>query len=142
MDTRSALLRRLYAHPGFTAVDAATHDAFVSSPEACVLFFAGDPRQHRETNDVAVVLPELVSAFSHRFRVGLITPDAEQALQRRYGFAAWPSLVFVRGGGYLGVITGMRDWGDYLRAVERLLSAEPGPPPVSQVAVTPEGRGR
>lgn len=140
MDTRSPLLQRLYGQSGFAAVDATTHDGFVSAPGVSVLFFAGDPRQHRETTDVAVVLPELVSAFSERFRVGLVTPEAEQDLHRRYGLSAWPALVFLRGGDYLGAITGMRDWADYLETVGRLLVAQPSRPPTVALPVDHQGR--
>jgi hydrogenase-1 operon protein HyaE len=44
---------------------------------------------------------------------------------RRYGFREYPALVFVRSGDYIGAITRIQDWGDYLDQVSDLLVAPP-----------------
>jgi len=38
-------------------------------------------------------------------------------------------LVFLRGGEYLGVITGIKDWAEYGQEFARILASEPGQPP-------------
>jgi hydrogenase-1 operon protein HyaE len=118
------LIQRLYDDCGYPEVTLETHEAFISQPGITVLFFAGDPKRFRDTTDVAVVLPELVKAFEGALRPGLVAADAGQALQQYYGFTSWPALVFLRAGGYLGNITGIQNWSDYLRDISKLITAE------------------
>jgi hydrogenase-1 operon protein HyaE len=118
------LIQRLYDDYGYPEVTLETHQAFISQPGISVLFFAGDPKRFRDTTDVAVVLPELVKAFEGALRPGVVAADAGQALQQHYGFTAWPALVFLRDGGYLGNITGIQNWSDYLRDISKLITAE------------------
>lgn len=125
----SPLIQRLFEEYRYPEIDADNLHDFVSGPTVCVLFFTGDPTQHRETIDVAVILPELVKAFQGRLRAGVVARRAEKQLQARYGFRRWPALVFVREEGYLGAITGVQNWPDYLREVQAILAAEPREPP-------------
>jgi hydrogenase-1 operon protein HyaE len=118
------LIQRLYDDCGYPEVTLETHQAFISQPGITVLFFAGDPKRFRDTTDVAVVLPELVKAFEGALQPGVVAADAELTLQQHYGFTAWPALVFLRDGGYLGCITGIQNWSDYLRDIEALMTAE------------------
>jgi hydrogenase-1 operon protein HyaE len=132
---RHPLIQRLFDEFDYPAIGLATHDAFVRQPGVNVLFFAGDPKRFQDTTDVAVVLPELVQAFPGQLRPGVVEEAAEIELQQRYGFRAWPALVFLRAGGYLGTITGIRNWSEYLEEIERLLSAEPVTPPAFKIPV-------
>jgi hydrogenase-1 operon protein HyaE len=50
--------------------------------------------------------------------------EAEKPLQQHYGFTAWPALVFLRDGGYLGTITGIQNWSEYLQDIGNLMAAE------------------
>jgi len=50
----------------------------------------------------------------------LISQEAQQELQRRYGFGSWPALVSLRCGEYLGVIAQVQNWEHYLREIDRL----------------------
>jgi hydrogenase-1 operon protein HyaE len=118
------LIQRLFDDWGYPEVTLETHESFVNQPGITVLFFAGDPNRFRDTTDVAVVLPELVKAFSGRLQPGVVAADAGQTLQRHYGFTAWPALVFLRDGGYLGNITGIQNWSEYLHDIGELVSAE------------------
>ena len=125
----SPLIDRLRSEFGYPRIDLSNNDAFVNQETACILFFAGDPKQFKDTNDVAVVLPELIKEFDGRLRAGVIAEDAEKPLQPRYGFRKWPALVLVRNGGYLGAIPGIRTWDVYRQKIETLLNADPKPPP-------------
>jgi hydrogenase-1 operon protein HyaE len=95
------LIQRLYDDYGYPEVTLQTHDDFISQPGIAVLFFAGDPKLFRDTTDIA-----------------------GKALQQHYGFAAWPSLVFLRDGGYLGCLTGIQNWSEYLQAISDLVVAD------------------
>ncbi len=125
----SPLIDRLLEQLGYPEISLDSLDGFVKTPGEGVLFFAGDPKKFRETNDVAVILPELVQAFRGRLRPAVVARSAEVELQMHYGFKVWPALVFIRDGGYLGCITGVQNWDDYLQEINKLLAAEPTKPP-------------
>jgi hydrogenase-1 operon protein HyaE len=115
------LLQRLLDHHGAELVTTESIDAFVARPGEHALFFNGDPVRFPEALDVAVVLPELRSAAGSRFDIGVVAREHEDALARRWGVQRWPSLVFLRGNGYLATVSGMQDWTDYLAAVRAAL---------------------
>lgn len=131
------LIQRLFDDYGYPEVNLDNHEEFIGQPGVSVLFFAGDPKSYRETTDVAVVLPELVKTFSGRLRPGVVARvfAIEQALQRHYGFREYPTLVFVREGGYLGAISRVRDWGEYLSLIPELMEAAPRRPPGFKIPV-------
>lgn len=129
------LVQRLIDDCGYPEVTLATHDAFIRQPGVTVLFLAGDPKTVRDTTDVAVVLPELVKAFEGRLTPGVVAAEAERELQLRYGFTAWPALVFLRDGGYLGAITRIQNWADYLHDISSLLTADVKRPPGFKIPV-------
>ncbi|HFD80427.1 MAG TPA: hydrogenase [Gammaproteobacteria bacterium] len=123
------LIQRLVDDHGYPQLDRAGHDDFVGEPGVCTLFFAGDPKRFRDTTDVAVVLPELDKAFGGVLRPALIAASAERELQDYYGFTAWPALVFLRDGGWLGTISGIQNWSEYLEQIGELLQSETRPLP-------------
>lgn len=115
------LVQRLAESPGATAVSPEMLDEWLARPGEHVLFFNGDPVRFPESLDVAVVLPELRAACGARFDIGVVPREHEDALARRFGVQRWPSLVLLRGAGYLGCVSGMQDWSDYLAAVRTVL---------------------
>jgi len=133
-------LRRLVEDFGYPELTVEDHDGFADQPGLSVLFFAGDPARDRETVDVAVVLPELVKASPESLRPAVVhrTRDVELALQARYGFREWPTLVFLRDGGYLGAISRIQDWGVYVNEVRHILSSASRRPPGFKIPVVAE----
>lgn len=129
------LIQRLYDEFHYPEVSLADHDAFVAREGVNVLFFTGDPARYRETSDVAVVLPELMTAFEGRLQPGVVAREDEIELQKHYGFRRWPALVFVREGGYLGAICKIRDWSEYLDEIGDLIVAESKRPPGFKIPV-------
>ena len=121
------LIDRLVAELGYDEVSLANHDEFVAGPGMNLLFFPGDPQTVRDATDVAVVLPELVAAFDGRLRPGVVTDVFGDglALKRQYGFTEYPALVFLRGGEYVGTLTRIRDWAEYLDRISEFLVAAP-----------------
>lgn len=126
---------RLLSQPGHSAVAEAEFDAYRAQPGHTLLVFTEDPVRFKETLDLAVIAPEIAAAFPGRFRVGVLLPEAARALHARYGFMRWPALVMLRDGQYVGAVDGLRDWGDYLSEVARLLAAEPSRPPAIGIPV-------
>ena len=133
--TRHPLLDRLAALTAGEDVRPETVESWESQPGNAVLFFGGDPVRFPEALDVAVVLPELRSSLGGDWRVGLVPREVEDTLARRYAVQRWPSLVFLRDGGFLGTVSGMKDWGDYVGEVRGVLAGEPGRRPAPTIAI-------
>lgn len=123
------LIEALVSRHGFTLVGEESIDAFLAGTETSLLFFPGDAERLVESNDVAVILPEILKAFGGRIKPALVAKSAERALQRRYRFNAFPSIVFLRGPGYLGVLSRVLDWSDYLSEIPAILAREATEPP-------------
>lgn len=120
--TLPAVMQRLIDRFDATRLEADTLAAFLDRPGTSVLLLAGDPVQFPEGLDVAVVLPELRSALAAEFAIGVVAPDSQDAVARRYGSQRWPSLVFLRDGQYVTTLSGMHDWTEYLKLVEAALA--------------------
>lgn len=125
----SPLLGSILARHGYPVVGAAELDAKVAEAPLAMIFFSGDHRRLAESNDVAVVLPELDKALEGHARVLVCAREDERELQRRFRFTAFPALVFLRAGRYLGAIEAIRDWSDYLVEIPAILEREPSDPP-------------
>jgi len=129
------LIQRLFDEYDYPEVTLETHDEFVSQPGITVLFLAGDVKTIRDTTDVAVVLPELVRVFQGRLIPGVVAAEAERELHRHYGCMAWPALVFLRDGGFLGAITHIQNWAEYLHDINELITADVRRPPGFSIPV-------
>lgn len=131
------LIDRLLSELGYREVSLASHDEFIAAPGMNVLFFPGDAQTVRDATDVAVVLPELVNAFEGRLRPGVVTDvfGDGKTLKQTYGFREYPSLVFLRDGDYVGTISRIQDWGDYLETISDLFTAPAKRPPGFSIPV-------
>jgi hydrogenase-1 operon protein HyaE len=131
------LIECLLTQHNYTEVSLDNHDEFVAQCGLNVLFFPGDAKTVKDATDVAVVLPELVAAFEGQLRPGVVTDVFGDgvALRRHYGFTEFPSLVFVRSGGYVGTIMRIQDWSDYLGRIDQLFVAAPRRPPGFSIPV-------
>ncbi|MHB1104590.1 MAG: hydrogenase-1 expression HyaE [Devosia sp.] len=125
----SPVLNTMIGRHGFAVVDEATADTFAAAHEFVALFFPGDWQRLAESNDVAVILPELAQSFQGVFKPAVVAMESERKLQARYRFNAFPALVFLRNGEYLGVIKRVLDWDDYLHEIAGILMREPTAPP-------------
>jgi hydrogenase-1 operon protein HyaE len=136
MNPLHPLIARLVDDYGYPLLVEANLDACIAAPGDAMLFCAGDPVLYPECLDVAVVLPELMRAFSGRFRAAVVSRELEAELQARFGFNRWPSLIFLRDGGYVGVLSGILDWSVYLARIQDLLAAPTARPPSIGIAVS------
>jgi hydrogenase-1 operon protein HyaE len=123
------LIEALVTRHGFTVVDEASLESFLQGNEHSVLFFPGDADRLVESNDVAVILPEILKVYGRKLAPALVAKAAERQLQRRFRFNAFPSLVFLRRAGYLGVLSRVLDWSDYMAEIPAILAREPTEPP-------------
>jgi len=125
----TTLLEQLQTRHGLPLINADNYDQFVYGNETVLLFFSNDPVMFPESHDVAVILPELLKAFNSKLQAAVISSAIERELQARFRFTSWPALVFLRGGEYLGVITGIKNWQEYLVEITQILAANVSAPP-------------
>lgn len=135
MSLNHPLLDRLADVVGRTLASEAGLDDWLAEPGDRVLFCGGNPAQYPECLDVAVVLPELLALHGGRLGAAVVLPGLEAAVQARYGFSRWPSLVFLRDGHYLGCLSGMHDWAVYVARIADILAATPSRPPTIGIPV-------
>lgn len=131
----SPLVQNMIEQYGYPVLTQETLDDFLDKNEVAVLFFTENAKKFPETDDVAMILPELVKAFEGQLSAAVIAMPDQRKLQAHYGFSEWPTLVFLRNGGYLGAISRVQDWQVYLGEIQRLLASEPGRPPGFKVRV-------
>lgn len=134
----SPLLQGVIETQGYAIVTEAELDGIAAEEPLVMIFLAGDYWRLAESNDVAVVLPELERALAGHARILVAARADERALQRRFRFSGFPALIFLRSGEYLGAIEGIRDWADYLVEIPAILEREPVAPPPFQM---PSGCG-
>ena len=132
----SPLVQNMIEQYRYPVLTEAGLDDFVESNQHVVLFFTENARKFPETNDVAMILPEIIKAFDGRLSAAVIAMGDQRELQMHYGFREWPTLVFLRNGDYLGAISRVQDWHVYLAEIERILASEPSKPPAFILAVS------
>lgn len=115
-------LERALANAGWTQLLPDNVDVFLQMPGPAIMFFAGDPQKRPETNDLAVILPELQCSFGDEFRVGVVLAgDHEAELKSRFGVHYTPTLSLFSGGELQGHIPKLRDWSVYQRKLTEFL---------------------
>lgn len=127
MSTTTPLIDRLHQELNYPLLTLKTLNSFLQENELTVLFFTEDATRFAESNDVAIVLPELASVFPE-MKPAVIARDDEKKLQSMYGFTSWPALVFMRRDKYLNAITGIQDWSHYLSEIKQILSSQSSRP--------------
>ena len=120
----SPLINRLVDELNYPLLNADNFDAFIQSNEYTVLFCTEKPARFPESNDVAVILPELINCFP-QLTPAVVSTEFEKKVQGRYNFNVWPSLVFLKGGRFLGCISKVQDWDVYRLEIQSILALEP-----------------
>ncbi len=121
----SPLIEAMIEQYNYPLLNTDNIDEYIQSQQECVLFFTENPTRFPESDDVAMILPELVKEYGNRFSAAVIEQDSQRKLQARYDFREWPTLVFLRKGKYLGAISRVQDWNDYIKKINDLLTSEP-----------------
>ncbi|PCI07550.1 MAG: hydrogenase-1 expression HyaE [Gammaproteobacteria bacterium] len=121
----STLIKAMIEQYNYPVLNETLIDEYIQSKEECVLFFTENPTRFPESDDVAMILPELVTEYGNRFSAAVISQDSQRKLQARYDFKEWPTLVFLRKGEYLGAISRVQDWNDYIMQINDFLTAGP-----------------
>lgn len=118
---------RMQQKHGFSRVDS-------SQPEfpagLTALLLTEDPQRNLEVLDACVILPEALKPVAGQIARWVAAPDFAPALMAQYGVPRAPAVVFLRDGQFVGVLNGIRDWGDYQNEVARLLNGPVQPKPI------------
>ncbi|MDV6330614.1 hypothetical protein [Asticcacaulis sp. 201] len=117
----SPLIEQLITRHGCARLDAAGLDAFISAPGVGALVVTGDPATNLESDDLAVIVPELMKTFPGAFRTGVVDRDLEKEVRHRFDVWATPALIFVESGRMLAALPKVRDWNEYLVEMRRML---------------------
>jgi hydrogenase-1 operon protein HyaE len=121
----SPLIESIIEQYQYPVLNEDNFDAYIQSQDECVLFFTENPTRFPESDDVVMILPELIKEYGNRFNAAVIDQQSQRKLQARYGFKEWPTLVFLRKGKYLGAISRVQDWMDYIVKINQILTSEP-----------------
>ncbi len=121
----SPLIKTMIEQHNYPVLNVDTIDEYIQAQQECVLFFTENPTRFPESDDVAMILPELVKEYGNRFSAAVIEQDSQRKLQARYDFKEWPTLVFLRKGEYLGAISRVQDWNEYIIKINDFLTSEP-----------------
>ena len=132
----SVLIRNLSDKHGYPLLGRESLAVFLQDYVDVVLFFAENPQHFPECDDVAVILPELIKSLDRPLQAAVIEQEFARELHRQYGLGGWPALVFLRRGEYLGNITKVQDWSDYLFQGNRILASAPTRPPGAGIPVS------
>lgn len=136
----SPLVDTIIEREKIVVVNEETIDDVMQKNGDVILFFCGDHKRLVEVDDVVVILPELVKASNGALTPVIVERESERKLQARYRFSAFPALVFLRNGEYLGAISRVLDWSDYVVEINEILSRQPSAPPAYKLptgAATP-----
>lgn len=98
---------------------------FLTADNYHCLFIPGDARRNLETTDAAVVLPEIRLAFGKSFDCAVIDDAIETGLREKHRALKTPGFLFFRGDEFLGSITRVRDWSDYVERIAHFLQRSP-----------------
>lgn len=136
------LIQQLVASHYPVLNDQADLDAQVAQSEFQVLLFGEQPHRFPETLDVAVVLPELLTGLQNQgvdIQGAVVSTEIEKEWQQRYHFREWPTLVFLKQGAYLGQISRIQNWDDYLRQIPAILAKTPAANPGGDIPLASLG---
>lgn len=123
------LIEEMIETYGYPIVTEESLGSFQKKHKDVVLFFTENGNNYPETNDVAIILPELMKKFEDVLVAAVVSRESERPLQRKYRFKGYPALVFLRDGEYVGTISKVRDWLEYMDEFKSLLATAPTSPP-------------
>ena len=117
----SGLLDKLVEKHGIIEIDSTGIDSLMNEPGNSVAMLTDEPDTAPESWDLAVIFPQLLAAMGNDMRAAVLRPENAKLLQTRFGLGRLPALLFLRDGGYVGVIEGIRDWSEFVQECAEML---------------------
>lgn len=131
-----ALLDQLAEKHRLSDLDAAGFDQFMHAPGEAVVLLVDDPDRAAESWDLAVIFSDLLAAAGGGLRTGLLRPGASAQIQPQFGISRLPALLFLRDGGYVGTIEGLRAWSEFVGLCREMRQRPVGRAPSIGIAVS------
>ncbi len=125
----SGLLDNLVTKHGISELDQTGFQDFMDESGNGVVLLTEEPDTAAESWDMAVIFPELLAAIGVNVRAAVLRPENARLLQTRFGLGRLPAILFLRDGGYVGAIEGLRDWSEFVSECVAILQK-----PVSRAA--------
>ncbi|MDQ6983899.1 MAG: hydrogenase, partial [Ghiorsea sp.] len=122
------LIDEMIEKHGYPVLTEESLQGFQEEHKNVVLFFTENANNYPESNDVAIILPEILKSFEKVLAPAVVSRESERPLQRKYRFKGYPALVFLRDGEYVGTISKVRDWLEYIDEFKTMLATTPTPP--------------
>ena len=132
----SGLLDRLAAKHALSDLDQAGFQTFMDGAGMGVVLLTDEPDTAAENWDTAVIFPELLTVAGNNLRAAVMRPEQARGLMARFGIGRLPALLFLRDGGYVGAIEGLRDWSEYVNECAAMLQNPVSRAPSIGIAVT------
>jgi len=132
----SSLLDKLVEKHRISDLDPAGFQAFMDEPGNAVALLTDEPDTTPESWDLAVIFPELLVSTGVKLRAAVLRPESARVLQTRFGLGRLPALLFVRDGGYVGAIEGIRDWSEFITECSTMLQKPVSRTPSIGIAVS------
>jgi hydrogenase-1 operon protein HyaE len=129
------LLDKLAEKYGVSELNQASFQVFMDESCDGVVLLAEEPDVAAESWDMAVIFPELLAAIGIR-RGALLRPESARFFQARFGIGRLPALLFLRDGGFIGVIEGLRDWSEFVAECAAMLKKPISRAPTTGILVT------
>lgn len=114
------LLDKLVAKHGIADLDHSGFQDFMNEPGVGVALLTAEPDTAAESWDMAVIFPELLAAIGVG-RAAVLRPESAGIVRTRFGLGRLPALLFLREGGYVGAIEGLRDWSAFIAECAAML---------------------
>jgi len=125
-----ALLDKLVTKHAITELEQDEFQPFMEGPGNAVALLTDEPDTAPESWDLAVIFPELLAATGVSLRAAVLRPDSSKLIQTRFGLSRLPALLFLRDGGYVGAIEGIRDWSEFVTECRTMLEKPATRPPI------------
>jgi hydrogenase-1 operon protein HyaE len=109
---------------------------FLQTSGLQAILLVDDPERSAENWDMAVIFPQLLKALPEAAMPALLRPVEARQVVPRYGVQRLPAVLFLRDGGYLGVIEGLRDWAGFVAEAGEILARAPGRAPSVGIAIS------
>ncbi len=78
----SPLIESMIEQYNYPVLNEASIDEFINAQQESVLFFTENPTRFPESDDVAMILPELVSEYGNRFAAAVIDQKSTAQVAR------------------------------------------------------------
>lgn len=143
------IISRITRENNFKLLNATSIEAFINSSGETLIFFLDNPIKRAEAVDLAVLIPELVTLTQRLVNVGILCPipganpnksasdpQTIKTIMNKFVINRLPSILFLRDGGYLGSIIGLKNWSEYQSEISQIINNPVSEPPAPVSTVT------